>query len=61
MALTRTDEATMTDLAANELERHRTWADCAWCAVVFQNIVDLLSHVESCHLDAPEPDFDAAA
>ena len=61
MALTRTGEANMTDLTARELERHRTRTDCAWCATVFDKVIDLLTHVESCHLGDPEPDFDAAA
>jgi len=61
MALARTDEANMTDMAARELESDRTGADCAWCTAVFQNIVELLTHVESCHLGDPDPHFDAAA
>ena len=61
MALTRTGEANMTDLAARELQGHRKSTDCAWCASVFDNVIELLTHVESCHLDDPEPDFDAAA
>ncbi len=35
--------------------------DCAWCAEPFDDLVDLLSHVESCHIDMPDPDLDAAA
>jgi hypothetical protein len=40
--------------------------DCAWCACQFDDVVDLLEHVESDHLDSgpvdgSEPDLDAAA
>jgi hypothetical protein len=40
--------------------------DCAWCANQFDDVVALLEHVESDHLEsdplaAPEPDLDAAA
>ena len=35
--------------------------DCAWCECTFDDVVDLLEHVENRHLDDPEPDLDAAA
>lgn len=35
--------------------------DCAWCARQFDDVVELLEHVESQHLDVSEPDLDAAA
>ncbi len=40
--------------------------DCAWCADQFDDVVALLEHVESDHLESeplagPEPDLDAAA
>lgn len=35
--------------------------DCAWCADQFYDVVALLEHVESDHLDVPAPDLDAAA
>ena len=43
-----------------ESESSRT-LDCAWCAELFDDFVDLLSHVESCHIDVPDPDLHAAA
>ena len=35
--------------------------DCAWCDRRFDDVVDLLEHVELNHLDGPELDLDAAA
>jgi hypothetical protein len=35
--------------------------DCAWCSALFDDLVALLGHVESCHLEVPGPDLDAAA
>ena len=35
--------------------------DCAWCADQFYDVVAVLEHVESDHLDVPAPDLDAAA
>ena len=51
----------MSDLAMQDREHPKAQADCAWCACIFDDLVALLAHVESCHLDAPDPEFDAAA
>jgi hypothetical protein len=46
-------------------EPHTKTIDCAWCANQFDDVVALLDHVESAHLESddlagPEPNFDAA-
>jgi hypothetical protein len=46
-------------IQVGELDGNRT--DCAWCHCGFDEVVDLLEHVELCHLDDPEPGLDAAA
>ncbi|HTN81219.1 MAG TPA: hypothetical protein VMK16_16220 [Acidimicrobiales bacterium] len=37
------------------------YIDCAWCSSIFEDLVELLTHVEECHLDAAEHDLEAAA
>ncbi len=35
--------------------------DCAWCACSFEDVVDLLEHVEAHNIDSLETDLHAAA
>ena len=51
----------MNDAVLQETGQPKTSADCAWCATIFDDLVDLLAHVESCHLDTPHSNLDAAA
>ena len=37
------------------------YIDCAWCSSIFEDLIELLTHVEECHLDAAEHDLEAAA